>query len=319
MKDLLIVFDIDGTLILHGCEPVTPTVHAFFDQLGCYIELFNGLDKCYVLPGVYELMQHLLSIDGVKLAFFSTGVAERNLALVEALLIRALGAERYAQIASSVTVLSREHATPKQTLHKKDIYKQETRYRLSTPDSFGSDYKKDLRLALQQQHTLDRTILIDDCLESIYPGQERNILRTPPASSKHYSYFIDYALSAQTIRPSNQQHLPDASHSKLFCLVNTIYYVTGVLEYCMNKADSGNMLAQLFELQFNEISNRRYVPKLDSAGYRTQQFYDDGLRVLKAFNSQLCFNTTDSYLKHNIAEEQPVDSWSLSKLCSCFC
>lgn len=155
---LVIFFDIDEVLCT---KPNLNLQKSHYLYLYRKSTIFNILGNPHLIfPGVIELMRYLHSIPNVKVAFFSSGLRERNAEFVRQLLTEALGEREYNHIKKSLIILSREHLT---------------------------NYQKDLSKVLS---SLKHVIIVDDNDDVIPTEQEKNHLYSY-GSIEHYYRFDD--------------------------------------------------------------------------------------------------------------------------------
>lgn len=170
MKQINIVFDIDGTLACHSAPTIGEA--AFFYKKGAIIP---AIKTHYIVPGVIELMKLLFQMEHVTVSFFSAGVSERNEVFVKELLSLALGKERYDQIASKVRILSRD-----------DMVRGDEGPKSMHGLGHGT-YKKDLSVFLKEADVLQNAVLIEDDYSYVAFGQEKNVLTLPMAFELYFS------------------------------------------------------------------------------------------------------------------------------------
>ena len=244
-RKLTIVFDIDDTLAAHSSIEDEEKLYVLRKSM----LIFATEIEHQVLPGVIELIQLLFSKDYIKLAFFSSGIKERNTEFVKELLIRSLGRDKYLEVEPSIIILSKENLTPGDKNQTSQMYQ-----------NFGLSWgnnKKDITKALGKDGSLANAIFIDDDPTYIYYGQEKNFLRSPRGKVEYYD-----ALKKMTPDTEFYEYRSD----ELFFKFNTVFYIAGVLSDCINEFEKGHDVSPLlFDMHFKKSTGKlfRFEPRYD--------------------------------------------------------
>jgi hypothetical protein len=168
-----LVFDIDGTLAWSKTSTIKHA--AFFLKKSA---ILTAIRTHYIFPGVLELMQLLTSLEHVRLSFFSAGVHERNERLVELLLERAIGKEKFGQIKHDVRIVSR-HDLVRPTFEESS--RQFALYGIRSYET-----KKHLSKVVKEADKIPEAILIEDDETYSAHGQEKSLLKVPTTSEHNF-------------------------------------------------------------------------------------------------------------------------------------
>lgn len=276
MNRITIIFDIDNVLAAH--EACTLQTILFFLRHGAILNAY-GITH-YIPPGILELMKFLFSQPMVKVAFFSSGDKKRNDAFVKELLIKALGKERYEEIASEIIILSSNHMSA--NISYKDE-EQKNKYGLS----YSNDGKKDISKAIAPEDFLVNAVFIDNNPEFIYYDQVEHYLHSETLKSKHFENLG--TTEAQCSNPVDE----------LFPKVNAAFYLAGVLWNCIQSKNKDSVSNQLFSLQFTPIQKENqdtptFIPNWDQPK-KSFAIYEKGLEVLQQYNPELTLITAKNY------------------------
>lgn len=280
LNRITVVSDIDNFLATH--DECSSEVASFFFKKGAIITVCALTH--YIPPGILELMQFLFStpLPFFKGAFYSTGADIRNQPLVKEILTIALGEERYNEIKSEITILSRNNCSK---VHKQNSEKQYEYFGIS---SKWHTYKKDIRRAIAKEDSIERAILIDNDPGNIFYGQEKNYLYTDTVESKHFE-----SLSQENCACSNAQ-------DELFRILNAPFRLAGILKRLLDTREDRSITEDLFNSQFiaktvtEENNTLRFEPHWHKLTH-CQDYYDEGLKLLQQFNPELEFVTPTSY------------------------
>lgn len=263
-----------------------------FKQNGLYIDAF----KPHIIhPGVIELIQLIDKMPNTKLSFFSSTDKERNDILIEKLLCRALGKERYDAIKSQVVICSGGKGG--------DLVKGNDELNDVQLHNYGIDpgnYKKNLESILTRNGgELNWAVLIDDDITHCYYGQEKNILRITSA----YEDCFDETYNAFKEREK-------LSWCK-FLESNHIFYATGLLFTALEitEQEKEKTLSEaLFSLQFKENIDRSKNCKMtfNHDLFKNMDYYERGLKKLKEINPNLYFLSSENYLNRAKFENVPT-------------
>lgn len=269
---LSIVLDMDDTLARHSSS--------LEDEEKLYLLrksmiLFAVQREHQIFPGVIELMQVLHSKSYINLAFFSSAVKERNTEFVEKLLTRALGQERYSAVRPSVAILSRDDLTPGDREQGEQMRRN---YGLSS----GTN-KKDISKALGKDGSITNAVLVDDDSSYIFPGQEKNFLRSLSGRAEYYTRFNE-----MTEREFNQSE---------FCKYNSVFFIAGVLADCIAEFEKGNDITELlFDISFTKNDDTLFGYKPNYRCAENRDYYEKGLLFLRTVNPNLCFVSLEDYI-----------------------
>ncbi|HHS8489019.1 TPA: AAA family ATPase, partial [Legionella anisa] len=276
MNRVTLIFDIDNVLAMP--ETCTLQTILFFLRKGAVIKAYGVTH--YIPPGILELMRVLFSMPLVKVAFFSSGDKRRNEAFVKELLIKALGEQRYAEIAAEIIILSGHHMSD--NIAWKDE-QQQKKYGL--PHS--SNGKKDISYAIAPEDTLGNAIFIDNNPGFICYDQEEHYLHMETVKSNHFDSLN------QSEKPCNNPE------DDLFRKVNAAFYLAGVLSECIQSKDKEPLSQKLFSLQFTsaQVHDQEFptfTPCWDQPK-KSLAIYEKGLQLLQQFNSDLTLITPAHY------------------------
>jgi len=193
-----------------------------------------------------------------------------------------LGLEHYLAIEPSLTILSRKDLTSTKNMCSSDIPKQ----------SFGilrGKHKKDIRKALLKGDSLENTILVDNDISYVYNTQEKNFLWCPTGFVANYRN-----LKESDSNPKRAEY----KNKELFLKFNTIFYLAGMLEACIEQFEKGFAPTSfLFDRHFKRSPNNffEFTPNYDFN--KNEGYYKKGLKCLKTVNPDLCFVSQDDYMK----------------------
>lgn len=212
-----LVFDVDNVLAVNIYDPSQP-----------YLEWFRKKNHItevrypyLFVPGAVELIRLLLELrekKKLRLSFFSAGTEKRNHDLLKALIILAVGREKYLQIKKEI---------------KKNIFSRED---LEPYHDFSGRYKKNLKTLIKKnlikKEELGRVILIDDRQSNVKLSQLRNGLVLLKATEK--AFCDPMIFSECNILAANQ-----------------IYYLTGLFGTLFKESTPDNIANTLFKLQYS--------------------------------------------------------------------
>lgn len=275
-EELTIVFDIDNTLSDQTSVEDDEILYIIRKSM----LIFADGRKHHVLPGVIELMQFLFSKDNIKIAFFSSCIKKRNTEFVKELLIRALGPQKYQEVAPSIVILSEEDLTPRDKSQAKHIWK-----------NFGlhwRSHRKDITKALGDKSSLNNAIFVDNDPTFIHYGQEKNYLRSPNGRTDSYN----------VLRKSspNKDHYK-YNREKLFFKFNSVFYIAGVLSDCIIDFEKRHDLTKrLFDMHFGRSSDKLFGFKPGYDCLEDKEYYAKGLACLSTVNPKLCFVSQEDYM-----------------------
>lgn len=183
MSEINIALDIDRVLAYepHGDQD------AFFEKHGAVISIFvrNVLEKYYIAPGTMELLKTLDQNPNVKVSFFSSGAPDRNITLIEELLIKTFGRELYPDVKDRFKIIQNSQILTKDLLRLTEMKEEELEEKIKF---------------------LQNTLLVDDDLFNIVDptgenpsilSQKANFLYCPPTEGKNFAKLLnkyDYRL-----------------------------------------------------------------------------------------------------------------------------
>lgn len=179
------VFDLDGAMVIAvGQHEAERTERQVRDKLGdAFLERhrFDILGyPHYLFPGYFALLRWL-NERGVSLAFFSSGVEQRNVPLVEQIMRRTFADQP--EPLPSYRVFSRHHCIDTGDLDRRQAEGGE-RYQ----PCFSGNLKKKLAGVVVPEDALDDTLLIDDDESYMVRGEEYHFVGLRYA----YRYINDY-------------------------------------------------------------------------------------------------------------------------------
>jgi hypothetical protein len=177
------VFDLDGAMVIvvarYDMEATEQRVREKFGEAFLERHRFEVLGHIhYLFPGYFALLRWLHE-HGVSLAFFSSGVEERNVPLVEQIMRRAFSDQTEPP---PYRVFSRRHCIDTDQLGRLQREEKE-RYQ---PCFFGN-LKKKLAGVVVPEEALNDTLLIDDDESYMVRGEEYNFVGLRYA----YRYAVD--------------------------------------------------------------------------------------------------------------------------------
>lgn len=270
-QKLTIIFDIDGTLAGHASTNEEEKL--YFLRKSTLI--LAAEHEHQVLPGVIELIKLLITKEYINLAFFSSGIKERNTEFVKQLLIRSLGKDKYLELEPSIIILSRDDLTPGDS-EKSPLMAQ----------NFGLDWginKKDIKKALGKDGALTNAIFIDDDATYIYYGQEKNFLRSPRGDGRCFSAL---------------KELTRSDEEEYFFRFNTIFYIAGVLSDCIEQFEKKLEVTKLlFNMHFKKSSDTLFGFEQRIDCIKMKEYYEKGLRLLQPVNPTICFVSREDYIR----------------------
>lgn len=263
-----VILDIDGVLVSRNdtVKDTTP-VSLYLESQGTTLFPTPSQTPYYVFPGVLELIRFLASRDDVDFGFFSAGHKHRNKNLFDQLLLAALGEtglkkpEFFPHLLSRDDMVFEEDITGK-SIRRKNLHKI---------------------VHLNDHKQLGYTILVDDQVSNAASGQEHNMLRSPKVAWSDFCNLHDFELLDT---PKGWEH-PFMGH------LNHIYYITGVLIECLEKAPEMPATEVLRPLHFDQ----QETPDFFTQTMKQKHWYDKGLACLQQLNPDLNFNTHTHFMK----------------------
>jgi hypothetical protein len=299
-QKLTIVFNIEGTLATSSSSNDEETLYLLRKSM----LIFTAETEYHVLPGVIELMQFLFSKSYINVAFFNSASRQSNAEFVQQLLLRALGQNKYAQVASSIVILSAEDLTATDEAKARTMYEC---FEISWANN-----KKDITKALREGCLLNNAILVDNDSTSIYFDQERNFLRSPWGSVRDYGKLKE--IGADQI-----------FYEQKFFEFNALFYIAGLLTDCIELFEKGKEITGfLFDIHFSKFDYNLFrwfdlpedckIYKQYEINYdctRNKQYYEKGLVCLKRFKASISFVSSESYIS---TLQQPVTPQEQQKI-----
>lgn len=276
IQKLTIFFDIDDTLATHSLLANDEKLYIYRKSM--FIIAQNREHQ--VLPGVIELMQFLFANPLVNVSFFSSAPHARNLEFVKALLIKALGEEKYLEIASSISILSRENLTTLSGSQSQEMYK-----------NFGlrnGNFKKDVFQAVTNESSKKQRILVGDDPTYIQFGQEANFLRSPSGRTEYYNEMRKLELDEDSQKWRAKQR---------FYKYNSVFYLAGVLSDCIETFTKGlDVTKFLFQMHFKQSSDKLFGFQPNYECIEDKSYHEKGLAALKTVNPEICYVSREDYI-----------------------
>ena len=286
MKKINVVLDIDDTIAtgfdrsdMESYQLENPWL-SLFQKENLYVEAFR---PHIIHPGVVEFIQILDKMPHVKIHFFSAGISERNTILVEKLLIRSLGEQRYTEIKDTVTICSREHL---ESSNKEWINEKLDSQRKVFGINFGS-FKKNLLNVLAPEDDIQWAVLIEDDHTYSMPGQEKNLLTLIRATDYDFSGFYRKRLDTTDE--------PIGIKNDRFFRVNHVFGYAGVFLTALENTQKNNttLSEEIFKIHF--IKNTEPNPSseliMDYSVRTNLYYYELGLKHLKTVSPHINFWT----------------------------
>lgn len=253
-----IVFDIDGTIARAETFLSEELIEEIKAKYGAdYYERHSVVAYNYphlIRPGFYALFKWLHQ-NGAKLFFFSTGIEERNVELIDKLMKIAFP-ENYKNV--DYEVFSRQHCVDT------NIGAQHaTEHELQ--GLFFGNLKKKLAGHIVPENELANTLLIDDDRSYLAKGEEKNLV-----------YVKD------------RMHKICNEHNNPYIYFLTAYYLAGLLSeiFKLQKEKGYSLIDAAYILQVE-----REDDKLDRdffyQGISRQEYYESGYNILKQIDPTL--------------------------------
>ena len=273
------VFDIDGVVAIvldmkSTRDETLDAIKRFYGE--AFLERYRIDVIGYphiVYPGYYALLQWIHSFGG-RIMFFSSGVEERNVPLVDEIMRRSFG-DRVGEV--DYKVFSRQHCVDTDRL---EIIDPEAEKEMQ--GFFYGRLKK--RLAdIVSADELPDTLLVDDDTSYMVKGEEYNFI------GMRYSYY--YYTGKNDFRIADE-----------FVRTHNAFYVCGLLTKIFECAEKDDLDLRdaarkvQIEGEGKELSREFYYPSI----YRDEYYYK-GLEVLKGFDPELKF-----YIDPGVLEEKEV-------------
>lgn len=236
-----IILDIDEMLATDFVSPTKMQDFKYISNCGNSKRFLQALRPHFLHHGVLEFIKVLFNIPNIQLYFFSSDTEERNVVFVKELLKHVFGEKDAHENFAKCKVYSKHHCT--------------------AIDPAVKRRKKNLTVISQDKIFLDNAILIDDNLNNICEGQEKNFLHVLPV------YPEDIQLTDQ----SDDEY----KKSELFKKTNHIFYAMG-------------MLLKSFDLT-NNISLTEALTKCKLESQNNIEIYMHGLMFLQKINADLKF------------------------------
>lgn len=268
---ITIVFDIDHTLADCRLNELNDDAHKYLYIHGYYAE---AVVPHYFFPGVVSLMKELFNTDGVNIAFFSGGEPERINLLIEKLLTKALGEEKYKEVKDSILVCTRANLSD---VHNWEELEATMQYEYpGCPNLSGV---KDLNSIIGDDGELKNTMLVDNSWESPKFGQKENTLPVSPCQAVH---FAEYGWQAAN---NTQNELFDFT-SRIFEIIN------------IHKEEEKPVTEILREMLYYPFEKNSQQPTplffKDIWGNEQEKRMENGLKILQKHNKNLRFFSQES-------------------------
>lgn len=214
-----------------------------------------------VFPGFYAVFRWLRE-QGHAFHFFSSGVEERNAALVPELIARAFGAEAEA-VMRDVRVFSRQHCFDTSRWELRD---QRDQYQ---PFNLFGNLKKILRDVVVPAEQLPNTLLIEDDPSYMPKGEEENMILLPSSLS-----YIGY-------------HPGEPEEWKSF---HKAYLLCGLLETIFERARARGISLTKASVEVHTNSETEAIsPEALRAIRDVLAYYNRGLEILRVYDASLRF------------------------------
>lgn len=277
MAKIKIVWDIDD--VIASCGKVDRQTTTFFLRRGMVIQAADVTH--YIFPGFAELFKKLDSYNDVTFAFFSSAPKPRNDELVEKFLIRSLGQDRYNEIKNNIIICSREDLTEKTDSDAMARY---------DASAFYGKRSKNLSKTLNKDESIENVIFIDDQPSYVHVGQHSNYLHSRCVESNHFE-----ALGFPNMELPNPRVALE-----LFTKVNHVYYLASRICKVLDNVVSGKsktVADALFLLQYKARGEQLFNYSLKrNDNFHEKQYYEEGLKILRAINPMLGFADRELYL-----------------------
>ena len=265
MKQIRIFLDIDGVLASASVTPVADSpALTYLTAMGSVICPGAGMKKTlYVFPGVLELIRYLTAQPNVQIGFYSAGEEARNQLFVEQLLRAALGEDGVKTLAYAPRLRSRHEMSCKL------IGDREIR-------------KKDLRLILtkDEHDLLPNTLLVDDRRGNAAAGQEQHLLQSLSVKWEDFD----------KLKEPEMMYAAHTAVTEQFAQLNHIFYLAGLLQYCIERTKEVPISTVLTRLQYGNTGRQLAPPST-----REPHWYTGGLKLLQQYAPSLQFNTHELF------------------------
>jgi len=252
-----IVFDIDGTIaraVSYQPEKVVEQVKAKFGtefyKRHC-IDAYNY--PHFIRPGFYALFKWLYQNEA-KLFFFSTGIEERNIELVDKLMQISFP-DNYKKV--EYKVFSRQHCVNTNSGFNAMNHEMQGLF-------FGNLKKKLAGYVVPKEEIAD-TLLIDDDRSYLAKGEEKNLIYV-----REGLYYIEEAQRNQYI------------------YFLTSYYIAGLLSEIFNlQKEKGYSLIDATYILQVEREGSELDRNFHYEGISRQEYYKTGFQILKQIDPTL--------------------------------
>lgn len=253
-------FDLDGVLVCSPQKeyPAEQATHYLSHFGKAYMPIEAG-EPHYVFPGVIELFRYLLQRKDIEFGFFSAASNTRNIPLVQ--------------------LLMQEVDSDQKNHPKLQIKSWRDQSYEPAPSGAGFTLKKNIKFAHtegEEPIDLENSLLIDDSAWNAASGQESNLLLSP--SVRHY-YFNE-------LTEPELENSVEGWKMTYMQYVNHIFYLTGILDYCLEEAKTTTLKEALGSLRSDQP-----FPLCMIHHWKDMNWYHRGLNVLRQFNPSLEFNS----------------------------
>lgn len=274
MQNKRIVFDIDGTIATAQGEYEREKRRE--KHLRDYGEEFVERHTLHaynhphlIFPSYYALLRYL-NQQGWIIDFFSSGIEERNIELIDGLMKRSF--ENEASI-PEYRVFSRQHAIDTDEIKHNSYHNPNADEEAKAYQSFFyGQRKKKLGGVIVDEADVPYTLLVDDDTSYMVAGEEKNFI------GLHYSY--EYPLRYRPFDPL-----------KHYQSMHNAYYLAALLDTIVERAEQKQItLADAaYEVQITdygiELSREVYIPP----SIKESAYYDKGLKLLQTLEPELTY------------------------------
>lgn len=212
-----------------------------------------------VFPGFYALFRWIYG-RGDSIYFFSSGIEERNIELVNKLMKKSF-ADEAEKVIPNIKVFSRHHCIDTRHMSEEEGKKYQ-------PDRLYGQRKKKLEGIVVAKEELPYTLLIDDDSSYKVRGEEENL------------FYVQGTMDYYTGRRGKEE----------FRSFHKAYYIRGILEKIIHLADKKNInltkAATMFEMEFVPYKESR---QFDSLYEAMIPYFESGLVFLQALDPELKF------------------------------
>ncbi|MBF0240350.1 MAG: hypothetical protein HQM12_21805 [SAR324 cluster bacterium] len=255
-------------------------------------------------PACLEFFRFLFEHETIRVAFFSSGIRERNLDLAQKIVRKVMGKGGDSTWIQRYDVYSREDCFDTERLRFRVEEKIMNQFQ---PKHFMGNLKKDLRMIswgrekyqeLYQQtfqdpwvllpdpekdkNLLTNLILIEEDPSYLFPGQEKHLLLSPTYNLP-YPYLINY-------QKEDTPYVPDDWRNQ-FKSFNTIFYAAGLLNHILERhVSEGISLPEILWQAQRDF----WLDPTNYKGRYPLHFFTQGREILRKYNPSLNFAVASS-------------------------